>query len=88
MGKYINQTSKGAAGVSYSSKCQALIADGAKILINPTKFVPNMVCVVDNGIFAAAAYAYSEGEFRVFSDEHDRRPKTWFIYDKVEQFAS
>lgn len=89
MGKYINQTSNGAMGSSYNSKREALIADGAKVLINPTRFVNNMVCVVNNGIFAAAAYVYSEGEFVEFSNvEEDPRPKTWFIWDKVKEFAA
>lgn len=89
MGKYINQTSNGAMGSSYKSKREALIADGAKVLINPTRFVPNMVCVIDNGLFAAAAYVYSESEFVEFSNvEEDPRPKTWFIWNKVKEFAS
>jgi hypothetical protein len=89
MGKYINQTSNGAMGSSYNSKREALIADGAKVLINPTRFVNNMVCVVNNGHFAAAAYVYSEGEFVEFSNvEEDPRPKTWFIWDKVKEFAA
>jgi hypothetical protein len=88
MGKYINQTSNGSIGSSYKSKCEALVADGAKVLINPIRFVNNMVCVVNNGYFAAAAYVYSESEFVEFSSEEDPRPKTWFIWDKVKEFAA
>jgi hypothetical protein len=89
MGKYINQTSNGSIGTSYKSKCEALIADGAKVLINPTRFVNNMVCVVNNGHFAAAAYVYSESEFLEFSNvEEDTRQRTWFIWDKVKKFTT
>jgi hypothetical protein len=87
MGKYINQTSNGGAGSSAKSKCDSILADGATEIPAPTEFVPNLVCVVDNGLFGAAAHAYSEDEMNVFL-RPDGRPKRWFIWDKVEQFAN
>jgi hypothetical protein len=87
MGRYINQTSKGHVGTSYSAKCKALMDDGAILIAKPDKFVPNLVCVINNGIFGAAGYMYNENELKVFTDEHDTRPKTWFIWDKVEKYA-
>jgi hypothetical protein len=87
MGKYINQTSKGGVGASANAKCAALIADGAVEITQPSGFQPNLVCVVDNGPFAAAAYCYNEREFADFIYWGDRRPKRWFVWDKVEQFA-
>jgi hypothetical protein len=86
MGKYVNQTSKGPTGASFAEKCQALLEDGA-VKVNPTEFQPNLVCVVDNFIFAAAGYAYDEQEFKAFNISSDTRPKQWFVYEKVEQFA-
>lgn len=86
MGKYVNNTSKGPLGSSFMEKCNGLMEDGA-VKVNPTEFQENLVCVVDNFIFAAAGYAYSESEFRAFNIDSDTRPKQWFVYENVEQFA-
>lgn len=40
-----------------------------------------VVCVVDNGPFEAAAYAYSESEVNAFSHP-DGRPKVWLTMNK------
>lgn len=88
MGKYVNQTSKtNRVGTSYAEKCKALLEDGATLIKKPEKFQKNLVCVIDNGWMAAAGYVYNEGEFQAFTDPNDDRPKSWFIWDKVEQFA-
>lgn len=36
-----------------------------------------LVCVVDNNIFEAAAFAYSQEEFDYFTQLNDTRKKTW-----------
>ena len=36
------------------------------------------VCLVDNGMFTAAAVAYSDRELREFTRPDDFRPRTWF----------
>jgi hypothetical protein len=36
------------------------------------------VCLVDNGMFTAAAIAYSAEELQVFNYPGDPRPKMWF----------
>ena len=87
MGKYINQTSKGNVGASANAKCIALLSDGAIEIFEATEFLDNLVCVVDNGNFGAAGYMYNEREFQAFTYSSDLRPKRWFIWDKVEQFA-
>lgn len=56
----------------------------AKSLINNTDSVA-LVCVVDNGIFEAAAYCYSSSEFEQFSRPDDKRPKTWLRFDNVAE---
>jgi hypothetical protein len=87
MGRYINVDSKGnLMGASAEQKMNALVADGAE----PTsgvRFKENLVCVVDNGYFAAAGYAYCQEEWEVFS-RNDGRPKAWFVYPYADQVAS
>lgn len=79
MGKYINADSKGKSLGSYY-KADALCADGAKRIEEPESFIPNLVCVVDNGPFEAAAYCYDKREFEEFK-QSDSRPKQWLIYE-------
>lgn len=43
-----------------------------------------LVCVVDNGIFEAAALAYSDEELQYFS-RPDPRPMQWLILNNKEQ---
>lgn len=49
-----------------------------------------IVCVVENPLFEAAAYAYSPEELKVFANPSDHRPKTWLLMDrsKAEQLTS
>lgn len=84
MGKYINQNSKGESlGSSFSEKVSKLLADGATP-VEKLEFQPNLVCVVDNGPFAAAGYCYDKREFEDFSYPGDIRPKQWLIYSHAE----
>ena len=87
MGYYINQDSRGLPiGSSAAEKTRSLVADGAK-RIGGDEFVPNMVCVVDNGYFGAAAYCYSENEHYAFSHP-DNRQKAWLQYEHAEKLAN
>lgn len=86
MGQYINVNSKGESiGTSYQDKVNNLVADGATI-VSGTSYEPNLVCVVNNGSFAAAGYMYSESEYRVFSNP-DGRPKTWLVHPQASELA-
>ncbi len=86
MGKYLNVDSRGGSlGTSYQQKLSRLIADGA-IVVSPKDFQDDLVCVVDNGIFAAAGYAYDEREFEDFN-RPDGRPKTWLVYPYAKDLA-
>jgi len=81
MGYYINSTKNGP--LSAKGKAAALIAhEGAKIVENP-RFTPEvgLVCVVSNGPFEAAAFAYDEVEFDDFNYPADDRPKQWLVMD-------
>lgn len=85
MGRYINKTSKHQA-LPAKGKIVHLVEDGARIIPEPETFKDNLVCVVDNGFFEAAGYAYSENEMKVFKRD-DGRPKTWLVYPKVNEMA-
>ena len=74
-------------GSSAKSKCDAILSDGGIEIPKPDKFKPNLICVVDNGMFGAAAYAYCDREFNDFNVSTDRRPKRWFVWEKADQFA-
>ena len=44
-----------------------------------------LVCLVDNGVFTAAAIAYCEHEFREFlPSQCDQRPRAWFAVPEVD----
>jgi len=89
MGVYVNSTSFGSIGASFNEKCDALKNDGAIELDHaPQTFQPDLVCVVDNGLFAAAAYLFSEAEFKHFNNPNDQRPKRFFVWHKVKEFSN
>jgi hypothetical protein len=76
-------------------KADSLIVNAGAIRINqPVSFedVPAdkaLVVVVENGIFDAAAWAYDDMEFRVFTNVIDPRPKHWLLVDaKIAMFLS
>jgi hypothetical protein len=48
-----------------------------------------IIVVVDNGLFEAAGYAYSEEEYRAFTRPSDLRPKTFLVMprDKAEELS-
>jgi hypothetical protein len=86
MGKYVNATSKRSLGASYDDKCEGILDDGGIEVPRPERVVENLVCVVNNGPFAAAAYCFDQRELDCFLLERDKRPKRWFVWDKVTQY--
>jgi hypothetical protein len=87
MGYYIERTSKGVP-LSARGKANQLISDGATELFGfEIRFQPNLVCVVENGPFDAAGWAFSKDEFNVFNDPNDPRRKRWLIHPKAEELA-
>ena len=40
-----------------------------------------IICVVDNGVFEAAGFAYDEAELNAFK-RPDGRPRTWLLMDR------
>jgi len=88
MGYYINRTSNGMmTSPRYEDKIIAIINDGAVHIDEPTEWCEGLVCILNNGMFGAAGYAYSEAEMNVFKRGYGGRQRQWFIYDKAKQFA-
>lgn len=85
MGYYLNQNKHGVA-LPARGKAQALINTGAEQLRGPVVFQPNLVCVVENGPFDAAGYAFSEDEMRTFL-RPDGRLKTWLIVEDAAKLS-
>jgi hypothetical protein len=83
MGKYIN-TNKAGQPLPYE-KARGLIEDGAS-RVNGDKFIDDLVCVVDNGFFYAAAYCYNQREFEEFK-RPDGRDKIWLHYPGAKELA-
>lgn len=84
MGKYINKTSTG-KGLSAFGKARELIADGAK-MVSDESYQENMICVVENGMFEAAGYAFCEAEYEAFK-RPDGRPKIWLVHPLASELA-
>ena len=90
MGKYINSIGDDTSGASYQDKCALLERNGAQ-KVEPKSFQKDLVCVVNNGPFAAAGYAYSEREFDYFytgfEKGSDPRPHQWYILPNAADYA-
>lgn len=74
MGAYINPENE--------TKEEFLAREGTRVTTSAAEMgnLPGemMVCLVNNGIFTAAAVAYSQREIEEFADPEDRRMKVWF----------
>jgi hypothetical protein len=86
MGKYINSINGTPIGTSFQQKCANLISNGAEETTNE-KFQENLICVVNNGAFAAAGYCYNEREFEAFNQPSDDRLKKWFILKDAAKYS-
>ena len=84
MGYYINKTSNGKI-LEAQGKIRDLLEDGAKIV--KAEFQPNLICIVDNGLFQAAGYCYSNEEFEVFNNRIDNRSKTCLFHPKAAELS-
>lgn len=88
MGQYLNRTPTGAP-LPAKGKADAILAafPGAKeIWPARREFVDDLVCVLENGPFDAAGYAYSEQEMLDFAQPDGRR-KRWLIVPGVKELA-
>jgi hypothetical protein len=85
MGYYLNRDSAGSALPSVG-KANALIRDGGFEVSTPYEFVENLVCVIENGMFDAALYCYSEDEFREAKYPCGRK-KRWIIHKRAAEIS-
>lgn len=88
MGKYINIIGKRTLGPTFKDKLAVLIEEGADTMVTPLEWEEGLVCLVDNGAFAAAGYAYNEKEMNIFIDGMGGRPHIWLKYDDAKKYAS
>jgi len=85
MGFYINQIN--GVDAPRKGKAEFIAANTNTLFIEPpTEWREGLVCVIDNGVFDAAGYAYDEDEMRVFlSPDHNRpRPRQWLLVPEAK----
>lgn len=85
MGKYINAIENVVMGPDFESKCLIIKMHGG-VETDAKEFQPDLVCVVDNGPFAAAGYAYDADEWEAFSQD-DGRKRQWFVLPDAANYA-
>ena len=86
MGYYLNSTKMNEPLPAVGKANILAKSSGVEEVTQPKTYgeIPDskaIICVVSNGPFEAAGYAYCEDEFKVFSAP-DSRPKRWFLMDK------
>ena len=89
MGLYINHLADGTELPKFDKANFLVQMAGAKRLKFPFAFQPDLVCVVENGEFDAAAYIDSELELVRFGMPRrgDNRPKHWLVVPGAGRLA-
>lgn len=86
MGFYINTINGKEA--PRKNKADFILANayGAQLIDPPTEWQQGLVCVVDNGVFDAAGYAFSPEEMQVFlaPDMGMQRPRQWLLVPEAK----
>lgn len=85
MGDYVNVTPQG-DDLPAIGKIAVLIetADATLLPGDPIEWVPNLVCVVENANFEAAAWADTEERMNYFIQHANGRPTAWLIVPNVQ----
>lgn len=87
MGKYINKLPDGTILPAHGKADKLLTIPGALETNGaPSEWKDNIVCVVNNGPFEAAGYAFDEQELKVFA-RPDGRPKRWLLIPNAKDIA-
>ena len=89
MGKYINQINGNR--VPDKGKVEFILkhVPTAVKVDPPTQWQEGLVCVVDNGVFEAAGYAYDEQEMELFlrPDMRAQRPRQWLVVPNAKELV-
>lgn len=83
MTAYINRTSQGE--LPSLGKVECLLNDGASF--TDRTFKENMVCVVNNLFFEAAAYVDTQQELDLWLKEGKTRAIVFLVYPNVKKYA-
>jgi len=70
---------------SATSKKEWLMVNGVKLEVAPLHLEEGdyvLVCLIDNGLFDAAAVVDSERDLMDFRDQEDDRPRSWWIVER------
>lgn len=86
MGFYIQRTARGEA-LGANDKARLLLQDEGARKVEGEEWEPNLICVVDNGGFQAAAFCYNRREFQDFRIPQDLRPKYWIVHPRAAELC-
>lgn len=82
MGYYINSI-----GTTFTDKVQQL-KENHQATITDSSWKENLVCVVDNNLFGAAAYMYSEQERNYFAEmEQNGKRVCWLVVPNAKELS-
>lgn len=86
MGRYINEI--GGNPLPRTGKATAILSVNpeARRIPEPTEWSDDLVCVIENGIFDAAGYAFSPEQMQAFKEPCGRR-KTWLLVPGAAELA-
>lgn len=83
MGWYINNI-----GTTFIDKVNTLKnIHHATVTETPTEWVENIVCVVDNGAFAAAAWMKDQRELDYWLSDKTNRKRVWLLVPNASSLA-
>jgi hypothetical protein len=86
MGYYLNGSVNGQV-IPAVGKANFLLAHASATETSDHSFQENLVCVVENGPFDAAAFIFSPAEALAFQDPKDRRRKRWLLVPNAALLA-